>query len=471
MRVLVVGAGIAGLAAALDLTEAGVDVTLVDACNEPGGKIRTERTQGFTIEHGPDSFVAYRPAAAQLAARCGLGDDIISVTEPRQVYLRRDGAMIPLPEGMGLVLPTRLGPFVRTRLFTWPQKFRAGLDLVLPRYLGDDDMSIGRFLRHRLGPAVIEQLADPLIGGIYGTSIEELSVDAVLPMLRDYEQQSRSLIVASLATGRKARKDSGAPFRTLRGGLGDLIDAVMTRVRAHPGFEERLGVAADALGIGPDGTSRLHLVSGETITADAVVVATPAPVTASLVKGHSPTAAAALRAIPHASTAVVTLAYEAEAFAAPPSGQGFLDADARRAQRSPASGCTITSAKWAGRAPKGTVLIRAFLPERSRDLAARPDREVYAAVESDIATAYSATEPPILRRIARWDNLMPKYTVGHRERLAVIDSEFSRLPHWHLAGASYRGVGMPECITSGQRAAAAALESVGGSANVATQAT
>ncbi len=281
VRVVVVGAGITGLAAAVALVDAGADVALVDAARRAGGKIVTEHVDGFVVEHGPDSFVSYRPAAAALADRFGLGGDIMSVTEPRIVFLRRDGEMIPLPDGMGMVLPTRLGPFVRTRLFTLPQKLRVGLDLVLPRYLGVEDMAIGRFLRHRLGTAVIERLADPLIGGIYGTSIEELSLDAVLPMLRSYEQGSRSLILASLASGQKTAKGPGSPFRTLRGGLGDLVDALMAHLRAQPGFSERLGVSAESLTTDDAGTSHLRLASGEVIRADVVILATPAPATAS----------------------------------------------------------------------------------------------------------------------------------------------------------------------------------------------
>lgn len=462
MRAVVVGAGVTGLAAAVDLVDAGVEVTLVDAAPQAGGKIRTEHVDGFLVEHGPDSFVSYRPAAAALASRFGLGNDIISVTEPRIVYLRRDGEMVAMPEGMGLVLPTRLGPFVRTRLFTWPQKLHAGLDVLLPRYLGPEDMAIGQFLRHRLGPAIIERLADPLIGGIYGTSIEELSLDAVLPMLRAYEDESRSLILASLKAGRKAPKGAGSPFRTLRGGLGDLIDALTAHLRAEAVYVERLGVAAVSLTTDDAGRSHLRLASGEVLVADAVVLATPSPTTAAMVEGERPAAAVALRAIPHASTAVVSLGYRAEAFPTPPVGHGFLDAGTGRTPRSPSSGCTVTSGKWAGRAPDRTVLIRSFLPERSRALHQRPDNEVYAAVERDIAETFGAGESPILRRIARWDGLMPKYTVGHKDRLATIDAALADRPRWQLAGASYRGVGLPDCVTSGQAAAAAVLAQLGG---------
>lgn len=452
------GAGIAGLAAAADLVDAGVEVTLVDASPMAGGKIRTERVDGFTIEHGPDSFVSYRPAAAELATRFGLGDQFISVSEPRVVHLRSARGMVPMPKGMGLVLPTQLGPFVTTRLFTWPQKLRAGLDLVLPRYLDDADMAIGQFLRHRLGQAVIERLADPLIGGIYGTSIEELSVDAVLPMLRAYEKDSRSLILASLKSARTSRSGSGgSPFRTLRGGLGDLVDAVTSYLRAQPGYEERFGAAGVECTTTSTGSSRLRLASGEEFEVDAVIFATPAPVTATLVAGELPDAAAALRTIPHASTAVVTLGYDADAFPTPPVGHGFLDSGSG----SQSSGCTITSAKWVCRAPEGSVLIRSFLPERSRALQDQPDEQVFAAIEKDVAKTFGARRAPVIRRVARWENLMPKYVVGHKDRVAVIDDAFAARPQWRLAGASYRGVGLPDVITSGRTAAGDVIAQLG----------
>ncbi len=148
---VVVGGGITGLAAAYHLARAGVPVVLVEASERLGGKIRTERIDGFLVEAGPDSFIAYRPAATELSRELGLGDAIIRTTDPRLVDIRARGEMIPMPDGMGLVLPTRMAPFVTTRLFSWPQKLRAGLDLVLPRWLDGEDVSIGAFLRHRLG--------------------------------------------------------------------------------------------------------------------------------------------------------------------------------------------------------------------------------------------------------------------------------------------------------------------------------
>ncbi len=203
--VVVVGGGITGLAAAYELTRAGVRVLLVEASARLGGKIRTERIDGFLVEAGPDSFIAYRPAATELARELGLGDAIIRTNDPRLVHIRARGEMIPMPEGMGLVLPTRMAPFVTTRLFSWPQKLRAGVDVFLPRRLDGEDVSIGAFLRHRLGGAMVDRLADPLLGGIYGAPVDELSLFAVVPQLREYEREHRSLLFASLAQGRAAR--------------------------------------------------------------------------------------------------------------------------------------------------------------------------------------------------------------------------------------------------------------------------
>jgi len=205
MTVLVVGGGITGLAAARDLGLAGIPTLLVEASERLGGKVRTEHAEGFVIEHGPDSVLTTRPAAVALAREVGLGDELIGVTGPRTVYILRDGRMIPMPAGLGLVLPTKVRPFVATRLFSWPEKARMALDLVMPRVASPDDESVGAFLRRRLGAALVDRLAGPLVGGIYGTSIDELSLDAVVPQLHEAERAHRSLLLAGLADGRRMR--------------------------------------------------------------------------------------------------------------------------------------------------------------------------------------------------------------------------------------------------------------------------
>lgn len=449
-RVLVVGGGITGLTAAWEAVRGGATVTLLEAGPRIGGKVRTERVDGLLIEHGPDSFVAYRPAALALIEELGLGGDVIGVQGRREVHLRVDGRLRPIPAGMGMVLPTRLGPFAATRVLTWPQKVRAGLDLLLPRRLGPDDTSIGAFLRARLGDGVVERFAEPLVGGIYGAGVDRLSLDAVLPSLRDSEREHRSLMLASLAQGRAARRRAGAapasPFRTLTGGLGSLVEALADGARSL-GADLRTDSAVVSLARS-DGHTTARLADGSAHEFDAVVLAVGAAPMAELLAAHAPVAAEALRGIPQASSTVVTLALPVAGFRTPPTSQGWLEVG-----HAPISGVTLSSTKWAGRAPAGTVLLRAFVPDRLGPLARRPDDEVLAAVLGHVSAVLGFAGEPLLTRVSRWTDVMPTYTVGHLDRVAAVASALVGLPDWQVAGAALHGVGIPECIADGRRAA------------------
>ena len=457
-RVLVVGGGIAGLAAAWEASRRGAEVFLVEASPRFGGKLLTERTDGFTIEHGPDSFVSYRPAALQLAEELGMADEVIEVAGTRTVHMRSRGRLQPLPAGMGMVLPTRLGPFVTTGILSWTDKIRAGLDLVLPRRLGEEDVAIGSFLRARLGEGVVRRFADPMVGGIYGASVDELSLDAVLPSLRENERSHRSLMLASLAQGRAARARQGgtrgpsSPFRSLRRGLGSLPERLVT-VLNESGAHLYHRTVVEALE--SDGTTTLaRLTGGRLEDLDAVVLAGGVESSADLLDAHAPTAAAALRAIPLASSTVVTLAYPDSAFREPPATHGWLEADP-----APISGVTVSSAKWAGRAPQGEVLLRAFVPARLGAIARAGDAELLEAVTGHVAGVLGAAGTPDLVRISRWSQVMPTYTVGHLDKVAAVEDGLGPFPSWQVAGSALRGVGVPDCIADGRRAAAAVVDS------------
>ena len=452
--VLVVGAGITGLSAAWEAMRAGSRVTLVEASGQVGGKVRTERVDGFAIEHGPDSFVAYRPAALSLITDLGMTDEVVTVGGSRVVHLRADGRLLPLPDAMGMVLPTRMVPFVTTPILTWRHKARAGLDLVLPRRLGASDTSAGAFLRARLGDGVVDRFAQPLIGGIYGAGIDELSLDAVLPTLRASEEEHRSLMVASLAQGRDARRRArasgaptpGSPFRSLRTGLGALPERLAADVRAG-GADVRLATRVERLDTDSTGTAATFS-DGSVERFDAVILAVGAAAMADLVESRAPAAAVALRAIPHSTTTVVTLAYPHSAFDSVPTSQGWLEAG-----EAPISGVTISSNKWAGRAPEGVVLLRAFVPQRRGPLAMAPDDEILRVVTSHVAGVLGIGGQPVLTRVTRWTHAMPTYTVGHLDRVAAVESALADVPGWYPAGSALHGVGVPECIADGRRVA------------------
>lgn len=450
VRLAIVGGGIAGLAAAWEGLRQGAEVVVLEASERLGGKIHTHRVDGRVIEHGPDSFVAYRPAALALIRELGMEDDIISTRGLREVYLHRGTRMHPLPDGMGMVLPTKLWPFVTTGTLTAWDKIRAALDLVMPRLLGDDDVAIGTYLGRRLGRGIVTKFADPMVGGIYGTSVDELSLDAVMPSLRTHEREYRSLMLASLAQGRSRRMTPGAgsPFRTLRGGLGDLVEHLVAELRLQ-GADLRTGVAVSALEDHPDGT-RLEFESGN-VTADAVVLATGPAGAARLLAGPAPEAASALEAIPLASTTVVTLAYASASFPAPVTSHGWLEAGP-----APVSGVTISSAKWEGRSPDDEVLIRAFVPERLGPLARAGDDEILATVRAHVESVLAATGEPTATWISRWRGVMPKYTVGHLDRVKRVEEALEATP-WRVAGSALHGVGVPDCIADGRVQAVAAL--------------
>ena len=480
MTVLVVGAGITGLSAAHELAAAGIATLLVEASERLGGKVRTERADGFLVEAGPDSFISYRPAAIELCRELGLGEALIRPSEPRTVQVRTGGRFVPLPEGIGLLLPTRLRPFVTSPMFSPLEKLRIGLDLVLPRARDEGDVAVGPFLRRRLGGPLVERLAGPLIGGVYGTPIDQLSLDAVVPQLRAAERDHRSLILAGLAQGRArasagsvgggiggaaggraganstGANGTGSPFVTLAGGTGQLVEALAgslgrsssvtlrTRTRVT-GLERRGGRSIVRL----ESADR----SGEWIEPEAVILAAPAPVAADLLDGIAPATAAQLRAIPHGSSGVVSLAYRLEQFARPPAGHGFLVAETEPLT---ISACTLSSLKWAGRAPEGTVLLRAFIgsngSEQERLLGA-PDELLVAAARRDLAATLGVRGEPILSRVTRLPGAMPHYTVGHLERVAAAVAGLAGTPDLVLAGAAYRGVGIPDCIAQGRAAA------------------
>ncbi len=452
--VVIVGAGITGLAAAWELSATGLEVVVLEASADAGGKVRTEQREGFLVEHGADSVVAYRPAALDLIGEVGLAEDIIEATEPRSVFLRVSGQMHPLPAGMGLALPTRLGPFVRTGVLSWRQKLRATADLALPRLMGDEDMAVGALLRRRLGDGVVDRLVDPLLGGVYGASVDELSVDAVLPSLRASEAEHRSLMLASLAQGRAVRRAGGprgSPFRSLRGGMGSLVQALVARL-AERGVTIRYGCPVTALDVGKAGGVRVTTTGSEE-TAGSVVLACGARAASALVSPFAPAAGRGLRGVPLGSTLSVSLGYDAATCDVQRLGHGYLEAGPERA---PISGVTIASSKWRGRAPDGGVLIRAFVPDRAGSLVDAPDEQVVASVADHVSAVVGARSAPTMQHVVRWPTAMPTYVVGHRDRVRAVDAA---LPGpVRVAGSALHGVGVPDCIADGRAVARALLE-------------
>jgi oxygen-dependent protoporphyrinogen oxidase len=468
MSVLVIGGGITGLAAARAVVRGGVPVTLAEAGPRLGGKIATEQVDGLVLEQGPDSFLTTRPAAVALCRELGLGDQLVGTKDPRAVYIRHDGELIPMPDGLGLVLPTKVMPFVRTRLFSWPEKVRMAKDLVSPRLLPADDVAVGSFLRHRLGSPLVDRLAGPLVGGVYGTPIDELSLDAVVPQLRAAEREHRSLLFAGLADGRAMRKAaarraaaamgaagpagtaSARPlgvFASLRGGMGSLVDALEDSL-VGGGVELRTGLGVRSLSRAGAGVAA-RFEDGSIARFDGAILAVPAPVAARLLEMEIPGATRALGAVPHGTSILVTLAYRREHVGRELVGHGYL---IPASQGGPISACTWSSEKWPDRAPGDTLLVRMFVRDEGR-ATSLPEADLVAAARAEAEGTLRIGAEPQVTRVSRWDGAMPRYTVGHLQRVSAIEEAMTAWPAVTVAGASYRGVGLPDCLTQASAAA------------------
>jgi oxygen-dependent protoporphyrinogen oxidase len=446
-RIAIVGGGIAGLAAAHRLVERGVEVVLLEAGDRLGGTIVTERSGGFTLEGGPDAIITEKPWAVELCRRIGFADQLVGTQEgERRTFVVHRGRVEPLPEGFLLLAPTDLSALATSRLFSWPGKLRMALDLVLPRGATDADESVASFVRRRLGREALERVAEPLLGGIYTADAERLSLAATMPRFLELERRHRSLILG-LRAGTRTNA-SGARYSLFvapAAGMGALVDALARRLP-----EGVVRLRAPVAALGRDGP-RWRLETGaDALAADAVVVAAPAPAAARLVGALDAELAELLAGIEYASSATVTLGYRAERLP-PLRGFGFV---VPRTEGRALLACTYASRKWPGRTPAGHELVRAFVGGALRpDLLALDDGALIATVRRELEALVGIAAAPVLVRVHRHPGAMPQYAVGHLARVAAIERRIAILPGLQLAGAAYRGVGIPDCVRSGEAAA------------------
>ncbi|MBI3015457.1 MAG: protoporphyrinogen oxidase [Candidatus Tectomicrobia bacterium] len=458
-----VGGGVAGLAAANRLVEERargelpLEIILLEAEPRLGGVIRTVRRDGFLIESGPDSFITEKPWAIDLCRRLGLEGELIGTNEAcRRSFIIRGGRLMPVPEAFYLLAPARLGPFLSTPIFSWPGKFRMMLDLFLPRRKVDADESLASFVRRRLGKEALERMAQPMVAGIYTADPERLSLRATFPRFHEMERVHGSMIRAlrarvrnPSARGQEASGPRYGLFATLRSGMQTIPDTLSARLTD---VTIRTGVRVSELR--PGGTGSRWLVrttAGGEIPADALCLAIPADRAGALLNGTDPILAQALGRIPYASTITLHAAYRREDVPHPLTGFGFV---VPAVENRDILACTFASVKFPGRAPDGTVLLRAFLGGATRpDLAQRDDAELEAAVHRELCVLLGIEAEPLFVEIHRHPQSMAQYLVGHPDRVREITARVLAHPGLALAGNGYEGIGVPDCIHSGERAA------------------
>ncbi|HVL22768.1 MAG TPA: protoporphyrinogen oxidase [Thermomicrobiales bacterium] len=462
--VAIVGGGISGLAAAHRLLQRRPElrVTVYEASARVGGIIRTERVDGYTIEAGPDSFISAKPRGVGLSTELGLDSRFQGTNdENRGSFLLRGGKLHPMPEGLTGLIPTRLGPMVKTGLISPWGKLRMALDFVKPPVPGDEDETLEHFIERRLGGEAYRNLIEPLMAGIYSGNGAELSLAATFPQLRTAERLRGGLIKGVLAARREAQmrpigQQQRQGFLSFQTGLHELPDALHERIVAMGG-EVLLERAVERVERRGDGTYLLTVDgSSERVPADAVILATPATVSAGLLQGIDADAASAMAAIPQVSTALIALGLRVGPDAQPPKGFGYL---VPRAERRPVKAMTWLSSKWANRAPAGHLLIRAFVGRSGeQEILQRSDAELVRIVQDELREVVDIIAEPEVSRVYRWPLAMPQYTLGHLDRVERIETAAARIPGLAIAGNMFRGVGIPDCIESGESASGRILE-------------
>lgn len=462
-KVAIVGGGIAGLSTAWYLQKLAqqqgleLHITVLESSDRWGGKILTERVvmnddETFVIEGGPDSFLTQKPWAVQLARELGLGDDLLGTNdEQRQVYVLNQGRPTPLPDGVLLIVPTKIKPFALSPLISPLGKLRMGLDLFIPAKKDGQDETLADFISRRLGNEALDKIAEPLMSGIYNAEAERQSLLATFPRFRALEEKHGSLIKGMLAS-RQARQNGKNPaakgpkmsmFVSLQTGTEALVQALVANLTG----DLRLNTCVEGIEYEPDGY-RLILGDDRSLRVSSVILAVPAYVAAQLIRPLAPDAAAGLDAIRYVSTGTVSIAYRRQdvdllngfGLVIPRSEQRLINA------------VTLTSVKFDHRAPEDHVLIRVFFGgSRTPQMMDVEDSDLLNIVRDELQVLLGIQAEPVFHRIYRWYQANPQYDVGHLERVDAIEAALP--PAFYVTGSPYRGIGIPDCVYQGQQTA------------------
>ena len=467
-QLVIIGGGIAGLSAAYNATQKSKEqtspfqVSILEADEQWGGKIRTDRVMlddgQFIIEGGPDTFLATKPWAVNLCKELGLSERLHG-TNPHQknTYVLYRDHLLDLPDGLAMMIPTNIPAVLKSRLISWPGKVRMGVDFLLPAAQPNGDESLGNFISRRLGREAYENLIEPLMSGIYAGDGDHLSLASTFPYLRDLELKYGSLARGALEMRRKsvgkAVQGSRSAFLTPTSGLAEIIEALVAYLEANQ-VDMRLRTRVTKLT--KSGSSyQVQLETGATLDADAVVLATPAYVSGNLLEEIDGELAETLTKIPYVSTATISLAYRQSDLPRPLNGYGYVIP--RRSDRR-ALACTWTSTKFPHRAPHGYALLRVFVGRAGQeDTLPRDESELIALAREELQLTLGVVAEPIVSRVFIWENSMPQYNLGHPKILEQISQRLENHPGLALAGNGYRGIGIPDCIHSGELAVELAL--------------
>jgi len=483
-RVIIIGGGVAGLGAAYKVrraADAGVDVefVLIEKDSRLGGKLFTRVVDDpdgrgrFIVDGGSDSFLTDKPAIHRVAKLLGIFDDETPTNDDtKKTFIVKDGRLVEMPDGIMMFAPTKIVPMATTKLYSWPAKFRMALDLVIPKRkvpAGERyDESLESFVVRRMGRECLDRLAEPLVGGVNGSDPKTMSLAATYPMLLDMEQQHGSLVRGFLAQRKKVEEmkrkyppKPGAKRRTFFTSFEQGLQFLTDRMADAAGRDSiRTGVGAKAVEH-EGGSWKVTLDDGGLIAGDAVVIATETWAAQKLAGTIDGRLAEVLGEIPCSSSATVALAYDRADFPGDTAWHGILSP---MVEHRPVTGVSLMSSKWPGRAPEGRVLLRGFVGgPRDQEILKKGDGDLIEIAHAQMVELLGvrADAKPVYAEVFRWDLGMPQYTMGHLERVDELEARAAGLPGFALAGGGYRGVGVPNCLESGEKAVSKVLGDLG----------
>jgi oxygen-dependent protoporphyrinogen oxidase len=476
-KVIIIGGGVAGLGAAFKIARAasqghGVEFVLFEKDPRLGGKVCTEMVRDpsgeglFVVDGGPDCFLTEKPACHRIAKLTGIYDDELPTDESRKrTWILSRGKLHEMPDGIFMFAPTKFLPFATTGLFSWPGKIRMAMDLLIPAKKVEpgefNDETLDHFVVRRMGRECLDHLAEPLVGGVHASDPSTMSLAATFPRLLEMEQKYGSLMKGFLAARRKVeemrRKYPPKPgekprtfFTSFVKGMQELPD----RMAEAAGLKRmQTGVAVAGLQQMKDGRWSAFISEGSAVVeGDAVIIATESWAAEPLIRRQDEAIADALAAIPASSSATVSVAFNENEVGFDLNAFGVL---CPMVEGRALMAATYSSTKWRGRAPQGRVMLRGFVGgPHNQKIVYRPDEELVQTVLSEFhdILGLSPDAKPLFSRVFRWHLGMPQYTLGHLDRIARIEERCARIPGLAIAGGSYRGVGVPNCIESGERA-------------------
>ena len=460
IRVAIVGGGISGLTAAFYLEQerrkgAPLEIVVFEADSRFGGAIRTERVEGCLIEAGPDSFLTSKPWARELCDDLRLSGQLIGSRDAeRKTYVLVRGRLEEIPAGLQMMVPTKLAPVLRSRLFSSTTKLAMLTEYLLPpEPLGvDDDESVASFVSRHFNAEVVDRLADPLLSGVYGGDASRLSARATLPQMVESEARHRSLVRGALES-RKNQSASGTPplFTSLREGMQRIIDSIL---RQFP--RETLRASSPVSMLRPGGSGWSVTSKGAEEEFDHVILAVPPHLVARLMKEipGSERPVEILGEISSTSAVTVAVGYK-RAELRLPAGFGFL---VPRSERKRIMACTFVHNKFENRAPEDMALLRVFLGgARDPGVLEFGEREILELVRRELREILRIQTEPRFGRAYKWRNVMPQYEIGHLLRVATLEMHMQRFPGLHLTGNAYHGIGIPDCVRIGRSAADAII--------------